>query len=89
MVLSILRNQKGHVIGRILKWDNETVHIQDAQGRFLGRYRIDMDKTFDSKGMPICFGNCLTHLLRERVKVGVPRSAKSVVKSLIRKSVEH
>jgi hypothetical protein len=63
MAEQILRDSKGHTIGKIYTANDGVQTIRDARGHIAGSYDPKSNATRDAKGHKIGTGNLLTTLL--------------------------
>lgn len=63
MADQILRDSKGHTIGKISITNNGVQTIRDAKGHIAGSYDSKSNTTRDAKGHKIGTGNLLTTLI--------------------------
>lgn len=63
MADQVLKDSKGHVIGKISTGSNGTLTIKDSQGHVKGTFDPKTNKTKDAKGHVVGSGNLLASLL--------------------------
>lgn len=63
MSVQILKDKKGHIIGRLSVDSKGKKTLQDAKDNFIGHYYPDQDVTRDAKGRVVGKGDCLNKLL--------------------------
>ena len=63
MADQVLKDNKGHTIGKISTAINGVQTIKDAKGHTKGKYDPKENKTKDEKGHTVGTGNLLTSLL--------------------------
>ena len=60
--IKILRNKRNQIVGK-LKKVNSVISIYDVNEKYIGKYNVKTDKTYDKKNRFIGYGNFLTTLL--------------------------
>lgn len=60
---AIIRDNHGHVLGKISKLENGKLIIRDSSGHIKGVYDPVTNKTKDERGHTVGSGNILTYIL--------------------------